>query len=90
MRHIFHSTGLKSLPLEEEGTTVSFLHCALISSIDQLKNIGDIGLFCVCYFFIHMLIVLVCFNLILAYSFVLFSLTLSSTAVMLSKTQLGM
>jgi hypothetical protein len=33
---------------------------------------------------------LVCFSLILAYSFVFLSLTLSSTAVMLSKTQLGM
>ena len=45
---------------------------------------------CLCYFFFHMLIVLVCFNLILAYSFVVLFLTLSSTAVMPSKTQLGM
>jgi hypothetical protein len=37
-----------------------------------------------------MLIVLVCFNLILVYSFVVLFLTLSSTAVMPSKTQLGM
>jgi hypothetical protein len=37
--------GLKSLPLGEEGTTVLFLHRALISSIDQLKTIGDIGVF---------------------------------------------
>jgi hypothetical protein len=37
-----------------------------------------------------MLLVLVCFNLILSYSFVILSLTLSSTAAMLSKTQLGM
>ena len=60
-----------------------------ISSIDQPKRIGDIGLLCLL-FLLFMLIVLVCFNLILVYCFVLFSLTLSSTAVMLSKTQLGM
>jgi hypothetical protein len=37
-----------------------------------------------------MLMILICISLILAYSFVVLSLTLSSTAVMLSKTQLGM
>jgi hypothetical protein len=46
--------------------------------------------YCVCYFLFHMLIVLVCFNLILAYSFIVLFLTLSSTAIMPSKTQLGM
>jgi hypothetical protein len=61
-----------------------------ISSIDQPKNIGDIGPLCLLFLF-HMLIVLVCFNLILVYSFVVvLFLTLSSTAVMPSKTQLGM
>jgi hypothetical protein len=60
-----------------------------ISSIDQPKNIGDIGPLCLLFLF-HMLIVLVCFNLILVYSFVVLFLTLSSIAVMPSKTQLGM
>ena len=46
--------------------------------------------FCVCYFFFHMLIVLVCFYLILVYSFIVLFLTLSTTAVMLCKTQQGM
>ena len=39
----------KSLPLGEEGTTVLFLHRAPISSIDQLKTIGDI---CLCVFLV--------------------------------------
>jgi len=37
-----------------------------------------------------MLMILVCISLILAYSFVVLFLTLSSTTFMLSKTQLGM
>jgi hypothetical protein len=37
-------TGLKSLPLEEEGTTVPFLHCALDFINRPAQNIGDIGL----------------------------------------------
>jgi hypothetical protein len=61
-----------------------------ISSIDQPKNIGDIGPLCLSFPFFYMLIVLVCLNLILVYCFVLFSLTLSSTIVMPSKAQLGM
>jgi hypothetical protein len=40
--------------------------------------------------YVPMLMILVCISLILAYSFVFLSLTLSSTAVLLSKTQLGM
>jgi hypothetical protein len=28
----------------KKGLIVPFLHCALISSIDQPKNIGDIGI----------------------------------------------
>jgi hypothetical protein len=60
-----------------------------ISSIDQLKTLVILVLLSLLFLF-HMLIVLVCFNLILVYCFVFISLTLSSTAVMPSKTQLGM
>ena len=74
----------------KKGLIVPFLHCSLISSIDQPKNIGDIGVFVFYYLYVLMLMILVCISLILAYSFVFLSLTLSSTVVMLSKTQLGM
>jgi hypothetical protein len=42
------------------------------------------------FIFFYMLIVLVCFNLILVYSFVVLFLTFYSTAVMPSRAQLGM
>jgi hypothetical protein len=36
--------GTRAFLWRKKGIIVPFLHCALISSIDQPKNIGDIGL----------------------------------------------
>jgi hypothetical protein len=80
--------GPRAFPWRKKGLTVPFLLGALISSIDQPITLVT---WVFSFFFIStMLIILVCINLILAYSFVFLFLTLSSIAVMLNRTQLGM
>ena len=83
--------GLKSLPLEREGTQVLFLHCVSLDFINQTNlYIGDIGPFSFVFIFVPMFIVSFSFCLILVNSFVVFFLTFYHTAVMTSRAQLGM
>jgi hypothetical protein len=83
--------GLKSLPLEKEGTQVPFLLCAFGFHQQINLYIGDIGPFLSLFFILFdMLLVLVSFSLIFVYNFVFLFLTFYLTTVMPSRAQLGM